>query len=99
MKFGDSQAAQAVSPPVQATVKVPRPLIHYSLIVSSTSLPLLPQSADGDQPGGQMTAAVGEIKKLNEQMSQLRQENIVLKVSEVFRKQCCQVGPLYQTLV
>ena len=33
-----------------------------------------------------MTAAVGEIKKLNEQMSQLRQENIVLKVSQVFRK-------------
>ena len=30
---------------------------------------------------GQMTAAVGEIKKLNEQLSQLRQENIVLKVS------------------
>jgi hypothetical protein len=29
---------------------------------------------------GQMTAAVGEIKKLNEQLSQLRQENIVLKV-------------------
>jgi len=28
---------------------------------------------------GQMTAAVGEIKKLNEQLSQLRQENIVLK--------------------
>merc|ERR1719414_2579302 len=26
-----------------------------------------------------MTAAVGEIKKLNEQLSQLRQENIVLK--------------------
>ena len=28
-----------------------------------------------------MNAAVGEIKKLNEQLSQLRQENIVLKVS------------------
>ena len=27
-----------------------------------------------------MNAAVGEIKKLNEQLSQLRQENIVLKV-------------------
>ena len=57
MKFGDSQATQAVTPPVQAAVK----------------------SGDGDQPVGQMTAAVGEIKKLNEQLSQLRQENIVLK--------------------
>jgi len=28
---------------------------------------------------GQMNAAVGEIKKLNESLSQLRQENIVLK--------------------
>ena len=28
-----------------------------------------------------MTAAVGEIKKLNDQLSQLRQENINLKVS------------------
>ena len=27
-----------------------------------------------------MNAAVGEIKKLNESLSQLRQENIVLKV-------------------
>ena len=33
------------------------------------------------QEPGQMNAAVGEIKKLNEQLSQLRQENIVLKVS------------------
>ena len=32
------------------------------------------------EEGGQVTAAVGEIKKLNEQVSQLRQENIVLKV-------------------
>jgi len=31
------------------------------------------------QEPGQMNAAVGEIKKLNEQLSQLRQENIVLK--------------------
>ena len=31
------------------------------------------------EEGGQVTAAVGEIKKLNEQVSQLRQENIVLK--------------------
>ena len=29
----------------------------------------------------QMSAAVGEIKKLNDQLSQLRQENINLKVS------------------
>ena len=28
-----------------------------------------------------MSAAVGEIKKLNDQLSQLRQENINLKVS------------------
>ena len=30
-----------------------------------------------------MSAAVGEIKKLNDQLSQLRQENINLKVSRV----------------
>ena len=33
-----------------------------------------------------MNAAVGEIKKLNDQLSQLRQENINLKVSEEWRK-------------
>ena len=31
-----------------------------------------------------MNAAVGEIKKLNESLSQLRQENIVLKVGLLF---------------
>ena len=31
-----------------------------------------------------MNAAVGEIKKLNESLSQLRQENIVLKVRNYF---------------
>ena len=30
MKFGDSQATQAVTPPVQAAVKVPRPVLDYS---------------------------------------------------------------------
>ena len=37
---------------------------------------LLFQSGDGDQMG----AAVQEIKKLNENLSQLRQENLILKV-------------------
>merc|ERR1719481_111603 len=37
------------------------------------------QQAAKAEDQGQMTAAVGEIKKLNEQLSQLRQENIVLK--------------------
>ena len=36
------------------------------------------------EEGGQVTAAPGEIKKLNEQVSQLRQENIVLK-EEILR--------------
>merc|ERR1719228_707688 len=36
-----------------------------------------PPKATGD--GEQMTAAVSEIKKLNDQLSQLRQENIALK--------------------
>jgi len=36
------------------------------------------QAVKAEEPA-QMTAAVGEIKKLNEQLSQLRQENIALK--------------------
>ena len=39
-----------------------------------------PVAMKAEEPG-QMNAAVGEIKKLNESLSQLRQENINLKVS------------------
>jgi len=49
----------------------------YEVKSSSVTSPV-PQPVKADDPG-QMTAAVGEIKKLNEQLSQLRQENIVLK--------------------
>ena len=37
------------------------------------------QSGDGDQ----IAAAVQEIKKLNENLSQLRQENLLLKVRKI----------------
>ena len=49
---------------------------HFVVVTPSCSR----QSFKVQEPG-QMNAAVGEIKKLNEQLSQLRQENIVLKVS------------------
>ena len=46
-----------------------------SILLIWSNLFRQPESSD------QMSAAVGEIKKLNDQLSQLRQENINLKVS------------------
>lgn len=50
---------------------------QYENNTSSVASPV-PQPIKNEEPA-QMTAAVGEIKKLNEKLSQLRQENIVLK--------------------
>jgi hypothetical protein len=62
---------------VNSSMEEPQYENKYEVKSSVVTAPVT--AATKTEEPGQMTAAVGEIKKLNEQLSQLRQENIVLK--------------------